>query len=118
MNIHGIIFIIVGAIVLGISLFKEELLLFRYLGGAFILYGTFKWIFKLITGGNSKKDALDKAELYRRYGNRADDIQQTQQRQQNQLRHNINRTQMYRCRCGNDVFPHNTFCSNCGIRLR
>ena len=118
MKIHGIVYIIIGAIVLSVSLFREQLIFFRYVGGLFIVWGTFKVIFKLITGSSSKKEALNN------FPQGQQGLQQQGQRQQqnqnNQRQQNdINRTQMYNCqRCSNNVFPHNHFCSNCGMRLK
>jgi hypothetical protein len=116
MKIHGIVFIIIGAVVLVVSLFKEELLFFRYVGGLFLIYGTFKLVFKLITDSDSKKEALQKmySEQLPRYRQG-----QANTQPQGQQGSNYQRLPMFKCkRCGYDLFPHNNFCANCGTRLR
>ena len=108
MKIHGVVFLIIGGVVLGVSLFKDQLRFFTYVGGLFILYGTFKIIFKVITGSSSEKEAL------RIRQQQIQSLQGQPKQQQNQYR-----TQTFKCqRCGNDVFPQNNFCSSCGIRYR
>ena len=49
MKISGFVFLIIGALVLSVSLFKKQLIFFTYIGALFILYGVFKMVFKWIT---------------------------------------------------------------------
>ena len=120
MSIHGLVFIIIGAFVLIISFFREQLIFFRYVGGLFLIYGTFKLVFKLITGANSKKEALQMQSNYQQELTPQQMQQQAQLRQQqtNKNQQPVYRTQTFKCRCGNDVYPNNRFCSNCGFRFR
>ncbi len=114
MKIHGIVFIIVGAVVLVVSLFNDHLLFFRYVGGLFLIYGTFKLVFMLITDSDSKKEALQKMYSEQMPRNRQGNVQG-----QNRQNPNFQRLPIFKCRkCGYDLFPHNNFCANCGLRLR
>lgn len=129
MKIPGFVFLIIGVLVLGVSLFKKQLTFFTYVGGLFILYGVFKMVFKWIT--NSSPSEIKNEEL-RRYGVNGQiptaqtpnfhnaKTQNTQTLNPHNIHaSNVQRTQAYKCRrCGNMVFLHNNFCSICGLRLK
>ena len=139
MKLHWLVFIIIGAFVLIVSLFKAELLFFRYVGGLFLIYGTFKLVFRLITGASSKKEALDMHSRYQQ-GQTQEQIQQRTFNNQKNNNHVYQRNNNYayqkqnpqynqnqphntqirtiRCRCGNVVPITSNFCNKCGFRLR
>lgn len=130
MKLHWLVFIIIGAFVLIVSLFKAELLFFRYVGGLFLIYGTFKLVFRLITGAGSKKEALDLHSRYQQ-GLTPEQIQQRAYNQRNnnpayqKQNHTVYQnqpqniqTRTIRCRCGNVVPITSNFCNKCGFRLR
>ncbi|MBT6336109.1 hypothetical protein HN695_06445 [Candidatus Woesearchaeota archaeon] len=125
MRIHEGVFIALGLIVIITTLFVEHLLFFRYIGGLILLYGTFKLIFRIITGHSSKKEVMQS------FPGQQPNMQNVQQKQQKQNQSNtqkqqttqqqsryISRKQIFKCNCGNDIFPQNHFCSNCGLKLK
>jgi hypothetical protein len=130
MGLHGLVFVIIGAIVLIISFFKTELLFFRYVGGLFLIYGTFKLVFRLITGANSKKEALDIHSEYRQgltpeqtqqqnaYNNQRNQNQQYQRQHQQTNFNQPAQRRIMRCRCGNVIPITSNFCNNCGSKLK
>jgi len=135
MRIHEGVFIGIGLIVVISTFFLEHLLFFRYVGGLFLIYGTFKLVFRLITGANTKKEALQMQSDYQQ-GQTAQQRQQMQGQMQRQAQQNtqqqnmqrqqpaqqqstdFSRKQIFKCSCGNDIFPQNHFCSKCGIKLK
>ena len=106
MKISGFVFLIIGALVLSVSLFKKQLIFFTYIGALSILYGVFKMVFKWIT--NTSPAEIKGYNLNRQIPNTL-----------NVHPKNVQRTQMYKCRrCGSMVFLHSNFCSICGLRLK
>lgn len=111
-SIHGAVFIVIGLLVVVFSYFRD-ILFFKIVGVLFIVYGTFKWIFKAITGANTAKEALNMNAPEQK------PLRNAAQPSQPYSSQDISRRQMYKCRkCGNDIFLHNQFCSNCGLKLR
>ncbi|MEM4239582.1 MAG: hypothetical protein QXM31_00555 [Candidatus Woesearchaeota archaeon] len=95
--IPSLVWLFIGAIVVGISWYSD-MPLFFWIGWAFIAFGIAKLIIIFVLGGKEKNEK-----------------RQAQQAAQHQHRYSH---KYYRCLCGNPVRTHDIFCSYCGRRLR
>lgn len=104
-SIHGTIFVIIGILMGGISLYKEELLIFRYASLVFIAYGVFKLLIKQLTTKSTSQPL--KTEQFK---------QESQYSREQRL---FNEQQTGFCkRCKSQISSFDNFCSYCGSKLR
>jgi len=137
-KIHGIAYILVGAIVSFVSwkINFNNLIIFFYAGIAFGVIGLFKIFIDLARKNeDSKKQANEKQHHIRHAGGqnaqnmrnsaniqshpRAQSATHVQQHNQKQAHpHNQTKQQYKRCQnCGNTVRMHDNFCPNCGYNV-
>ena len=104
-SIKGTIFVIIGILMGGISLYKEELLIFRYASLVFIAYGVFKLLIKQMntktTSQPLKTEQLKQESLYSK----------------EQRLFQEHETGFCK-RCKSQISSFDNFCSYCGNKLR
>lgn len=102
-SIHGIVYLIVGVVVIVVSRTVNGMHSFFYVGVTFVAIGIAKLIFRYITR-EKKEKIIDKTPMK---------VPQYPQQQR------YAQQQAYRCqRCGAHMGALFNFCSQCGARVR
>jgi len=128
-GIHGLIHIIVGAIVVIISIIlRDSLFVFVYVGIGFIIFGILKLLYNKIKNPKEKKHKHQphqratvhpnhhKRNIHHHRQNHPNNQQQMLQQVQNLNKHT---NQVAACPyCSNTLKISDNFCSNCGAFLK
>jgi ribosomal protein L32 len=131
-KIHGIVYMIVGAIVALVSwkIDYNDLLIFFYIGILFLVIGLFKIFMSLARKDEVNQSVAQEEKPHHlrhiREGskqhhtvNQHNRAQYHPQRQHQQNTHTARQQVQYkRCKnCGNPARLHDNFCSNCGYNI-
>lgn len=121
MKISGLVFLVIGIVVILFSLFVQSvnpeanLIFFIIAGGLFIAYGVFKLVSKVITGTDPKdaqKPVISESIVQKLVKNKDLEAVNMQMAQRQKP------TITVCSRCGSKNYSTNNFCYNCGNRLK
>ena len=106
-KIHGIVYIIIGILVLIVSTTNEKFIVFYYVALVFIIFGAVKLAINIIKKKMGVNDIVKPKPHQRSLIQQQHKVQQAHQAQH-----------FKKCiRCGNVIRIHDKFCGRCGFRI-
>ena len=117
MKIHGFVYLIVGAFIVGFSYYVtnvnenldlQKFMLFVWIGGIFVVIGLFKLIAGTLSRARKPKIAKENFPHHRPAQQHAQHAQQNQQ---------SNQFIKFCSKCGSAVRHFDSFCYKCGSRM-
>lgn len=130
MKINGLVYILIGAVVIGYSKFVESqnpdanLVIFFWVGVAVIMFGVFRLVVNAILGTKDSQESkeMSKANLDKLNLNPALSkvkVSGSAEEERRRIQQQINANRNAPCpRCQNMIPVTSQFCPNCGVRLR